>query len=169
MQAFTALYVILGVTCSSAAGVLAVTPAWSYETTNAIFQVVPDGKGGCAVVTVAVMIGPVISGRLLWLDRDGRLRYQTGLSNIYAGIVADCTSSRLIFADTRPDQAVYVVDESGTVTTVPAEPGTINRVTSTKLPFGFYRNDMIYDRKGFFVVEVTTNQSLFTLIRYSNK
>ena len=159
---------MLGAAWSMAAAVQAVTPDWTYESTNAVFQIVPDGKGGCAVV-LAWLLGPPQGGQLLWFDSDGTVRYQTGLSNILAGTVIDCSDKRLMFADTRPSAAVYLVDEKGTVTKVPSPPGSVNQVMQASFPIVIYQNDAIYDKKGFFLVEAATNQTSATLIRYTNK
>ena len=168
MKLYRITLLVLGAAWSMAVAVQAVTPDWTYESTNAVFQVVPDGKGGCAVV-LAWLLGPPQGGRLLWFDSDGTVRYQAGLSNILGGAVIDCTDKQLIFADARPAAAVYLVDDKGAIAKVPSPPGSVNKVGISSFPIAIYRNDVVYDKKGFFVVEAATNQTSSTLIRYTNK
>jgi len=61
------------------------------------------------------------------------------------------------------------VDETGTETKIPSAAGTVNTASVGTIPFVLLRNDVVDDKKGFFLVISTTDGTTNTLIRYSNK
>ena len=144
-------------TCASRAA----TVQWSYPGTSMIFQVVADGKGGCAFSRVFLPQ----QGELTWLDKAGAVVYQTGLSNAIVGGVIACTDKYVVFADARPERVVFLVDSSGSAVQVPAPPGSVNR-SPGQFPFCQRR---LYDTKGFFAVNTNGASTEVTLVRYSNK
>ena len=146
----------------------AATQQWTFESTNAFMRIVPDSKGGCAII-VGQITGPPYPGKLLWFDRAGVIKYQTGISNIQYGTAIECTEKRLVFIDQRPDPEVNLVDETGTVTKIPSAAGTVNAASGGTIPFVFLRNAVVDDKKGFFLVISTTNGVTNTLVRYNNK
>jgi len=127
-----------------------VTEQWTFGSTNSIMRIVPDSKGGCAII-VGQMTGPPYPGRLIWFDREGGIKYQTGISNIQYGAAIECTEKQLVFIDNRPDPEVRLVDETGTETKIPSAAGTVNTASVGTIPFVLLRNDVVDDKKGFFL------------------
>lgn len=141
----------------------AATQQWTYGVTNNIVQVFADGKGGCAIATYN-MTG---RGEIIWLDRNGAPRFAVGVSNINAGLVLECTDALLVYTDTPTgpsNNVVYVVDSSGAATALPAAANTVNK--SPGQGFVRQRSD---DAKGFFAVNVISNDYSYSLVRYSSK
>lgn len=165
MKLFSVLLLWL---CISIQPARALTQAWTYDSTNMIIQLIIDGKGGCAATYVNLNSTNYL-GSLIWLDREGTVRYQTVLSNALYGGIVECTDKHLLYTDRRPDPGVFLVDDTGTATKVPAAAGTVNTTSGGTIPVTLLMNDMINDKKGFFLVSTSTNETSSTLIRYNNK
>jgi hypothetical protein len=148
-----------------ALGAFAATEEWRYGGTNVIFQIIADGKGGCAVTRVIDISGTSLNGDVLWFDKKGQLLYQSGLSNIIAGGIAACTTENLVYCDMRATNVVIHVTADGTATVLPAMAGTLNRI-----PIFFYISDTrVSDKQGFFASESDTNANSVALVRYRHK
>jgi hypothetical protein len=133
-----------------------------------LIQLIIDGKGGCAA-TYANINSTNYQGSLVWLDHEGAIRYQTGMSNAFYGGIIECTDKHLLYTDRRPASGVYLVDETGNEAKIPAAAGTVNTANGGKIPVTFLLEDMLNDKKGFFLVSSDTNETASTVIRYNNK
>ena len=144
----------------------AATEEWSYDGLSNIFQVVTDGKGGCAMTRCTNTIENI---ELHWLDKTGTLIYQTTLSNILTSSIIECTPKHLLFADYRSHPVFIQVDDKGVESVIPSSPGKYNMLPGTDLIPIPMINTKLDDSKGFFLVRSSTNDSGATLIRYKNK
>jgi hypothetical protein len=168
MKLFPALLLCLCISILAARPARAVTQAWTFDSSNMIVQLIIDDKGGCAA-TYANVNSTNYLGSLIWFDREGTIRYQVGLSNAFYGGIVECTDKHLLYTDWRPDPGVYHVDDTGTATKVPAAAGTVNTTSGGTIPVTFLLDDMINDKKGFFLISTSTNETSTTLIRYNYK
>jgi len=138
---------------------------WTYDGLSNIFQVVADGKGGCAITRATNTIENI---ELHWLDKKGQLIYQTSLSNGLKNTIINCTPKQLLFSDFRPTPVFIQVDNKGTETEVPSPAGKYNMPPALgTIPIAVI-NSKIDDKKGFFLVRSATNDAGATLIRYKN-
>ncbi len=143
----------------------AATEDWTYDGLSNIFQIVADGKGGCAMTRST---NSVENFELIWLDKTGTLIYQTTLSNIVSSTIIDCTPKQLLFADYRSRPVFIQVDNKGVETIVPSSAGKYNMLPGVELIPVPVINSRIDDKKGYFLVRSSTNQNSATLIRYKN-
>ncbi len=139
---------------------------WTYDGLSNIFQVVADGKGGCAIVRSTNSID---NSELVWLDKKGQQIYQTTISNCIRNSIINCSSKQLLFTDFRPTPVFIQVDNNGTESVVPSPAGKYNMLPATGTTPLAVINTKIDDKKGFFLVRSSTNQNGATLIRYKNK
>jgi len=140
--------------------VSATSTAWSYQADAALFyQVVADGAGGCGIISITTN-GAMCVVRL---NKKGEetYRYQLGTSSYgiltigKKGMVFSeigSTPYRLIYADAK-GQSIIV-----------SSPGY--SLLNTMIPA--FRSQM-YDKKGFFAIEVPTGPGQAKLVRYLNK
>jgi|GEM_PF-539386 len=144
----------------------AASEVWTYDGLSNIFQVVADGKGGCAMTRCTNSID---NAEIVWLDNKGQLIFQTSISNIIKSSIIMCTPKHLLFTDFRPDPVFIQVDNNGTESVVSSPSGKYNMVPGPgTIPVGIL-NSKIDDKKGFFLVRSATNENGATLIRYKNK
>ena len=141
--------------------VRAATEQWSYPTSNYVFQIYADGKGGCAFIQAGV---PPVA-ELVWLDKKGTLIGQTVVSNVSAGGIVECSKKHVVFADQWAGTIVLQWDAGGTPSQAPAAAGTYNSVLSfVPLP-----RDVSTDAKGFFAVRTNITTGAGAIVRYSYK
>ncbi len=166
MKNKTLIFLFLSVSLLFSFPINAATEDWSYDGLSNIFQVVTDGKGGCAMTRSTNSLDNI---ELVWLDKTGALIYQTTISNYIISAIIDCTPTQLLFSDYRSHPVFIQVDENGVETIVPSPAGKFNMLPgtgSTRFPV---INTRLNDRKGFFLVRSSTNDTGATLIRYKNK
>jgi hypothetical protein len=156
---FTIVLVLL---CALAATLYAATREWSVPVNGQVFQVVADGKGGCAFVWVSGSS----TGTVVWVDKKGAVKYQKAvvLLGPYSGIIK-CTKKELVFVDASGQSVIVQVDKKNQTSEI-SEPGKL------LLGAGYpYPASIPADKKGFFALSVDTNSPMpaFELIRYSDK
>ena len=144
-------------------GVHAATREWSVDAPGQIYQVVGDGKGGCAFVWITTAGVPTV----VWVDKKGAVKYEKTLSpTSWPFSVAQCTRRQINYlSDTGSGHQLVQIDKQGRETSV-ATSGQV--VANGGYPFTLLNAT---DKKGFFVVQLSTNTPAPTsqLVRYSNK
>jgi hypothetical protein len=144
--------------------VSAATPEWSYDATfGIIFQVVADGKGGCAVMGVQTNS----SYHVAWLDKKGNVIYDKTL--VPGGVVLNiygASKKGLMFGiQTMAGPELITVDKDG------VESGQAYPVNSLYFQVGVppYGASITQDKKGFFFQLRDPLTGIYTLERYSFK
>jgi hypothetical protein len=141
--------------------VYAATEQWRYQSPHEIMQVVPDGKGGCAVA-VADTNGLM---QVVWLDKKGKVLYTSLPSMGFPiGPISSCTPKQLIYTLFLGPPMVIQVTNKGQEIPVASIGGYLYG-----MPLTFGNNSEYSDKKGFFVFNVETNTLRKTLVRYSYK
>ena len=149
--------------CALAATLYAATREWSIPIEGQTFQIIADGKGGCAFIT----IGTGMVGKVVWVDKKGMVKYEDTISvpALYVGIIK-CTKKELVYSKSPASSfKVIQVDKKGQVTEL-SDPGKL-----LLGPFYPYPSSQPSDRKGFFALSAVTNPPppSFELIRYKSK
>ncbi len=144
----------------------AATEDWTFDSLSNIFQIVSDGKGGCAMIHNT---NSLVSPKLVWLDKSGQEIYQTTLSNIQVSTIMQCTPKQLLFSDHRSTPVFIQVDDQGVETIVPSSAGKYNMLPGLEVIPVPTINNKLDDKKGFFLVRSSTNGNATKLIRYKNK
>jgi hypothetical protein len=149
----------------------ALTEQWRYPVDGTVFQVVSDGKGGCAI---AVQVTDVVY-RVEWIDKHGQLQFDSGKMGsmlpygLYAGPIHECTRRQLVFTSAYLFPVLVQVTRTGTVIPAFAFDGfVIGAPFNQMLPVAIPRNRYA-DKKGFFVINVNTNTDVNILVRYTYK
>ncbi len=166
MKNKTLIFLFLSVSLLFSFSIKAATEDWSYDGLSNIFQVVIDGKGGCAMTRSTNSLDNI---ELVWLDKTGALIYQTTITNFVISTIIDCTPKQLLFSDYRPHPVFIQVDNQGVETIVPSPAGKYNMLPGAGAMHFPIINTKLNDRKGFFLVRSSTNDTGATLIRYKNK
>jgi hypothetical protein len=161
----------LGIIVLGCATLYALTEEWRYPVDGTIFQVMSDGKGGCAI---AVLVTDVIH-RVEWIDSQGLLQFDSGEMGstlpygLYTGPVHECTRRQLVFTSSYFLPVLIQVTRKGTVIPAFALDGfIIGAPINPMISIAFPRNRFA-DKKGFFVINVNTNTDENTLVRYTYK
>lgn len=131
---------------------------WSVDGKAIIYQIVADGKGGCAF-TRAETNGPI---EILWLDKKGGVIFQSALTALVARTILSCTQSQLVFADSRGVPVIFAVDKKGVSTLIETPNGY---TTGPMMMVG--TENFLCDKKGFFQRRVDLYSSgRNTLVRF---
>ncbi len=141
----------------------AATEQWRKDPVGFIYQIVADGKGGCAYVYADTNF----AFSVVWLDKKGEVKFQETLISFLPlhGPVILCTPKQLIYSDAIGLPSLVQVDKKGVPAQVPSFKGYLYPVLGGGLP-----KEKLTDKKGFFVVNVDTNAPLAeSLVRYSKK
>jgi hypothetical protein len=148
--------------CLLALTAFAATRQWSIDTPGQIYQVVGDGKGGCAFVWITTGDVPTV----VWADKKGAIIHQKTLSvHTWPFPITQCTPKQLNYlSEVGGGNQLVQVDKKGQETSEPASGVVVNG----GFPFTLSR---AMDKKGFFTIELNTNTPAMPskLIRYSNK
>jgi len=139
---------------------LAATEEWSFPGSNGVYQLVTDGKGGCAFVRLEVA-----GMRMIWLDHKGEVRFQKPII-LGAQAILALSKNYLYYLDySPPGQAVVQVDKKGADARIATDAQSIPQVPALwAVP-----ENSVGDKKGFFVVRIETNTAQYTVSRFSNK
>ncbi|NLF39047.1 hypothetical protein GX586_06350 [bacterium] len=137
----------------------AATPQWSSTNSGTVYQMVPDGAGGCALFIIRT--NGTFS--VVWLGNKGAARYtKDNVNPISAMAIVECTSKALSYLSTT---GMTTVDKKGVETFFVPPPGGI--FYPALLP----SQAIAQDRKGFFVNEYRTNilNQMSIIWRYLHK
>ena len=141
-----------------ATAVYAATEQWSIDGQCLIFQVVADGKGGCAL-TCSETNG---AESVIWVNKKGGIIYQTIVSNV---TIIACSNKQLVYNDDLSDSKIVQVDvKKGTTVIEQAN----KKLYGSLLLNVTYASEM-YDKKGFFAVKIDASTGRQQLVRFSNK
>jgi hypothetical protein len=138
----------------------AVTEEWSTrENWTIIYQVVADGKGGCAV------FGSVPGAYVIaWYDRKGDEIYDTTFTAPSFGLYS-CTKKSLSYSKYGGvDYEMIVVDKDGSETTV-----LQGNTDFSYIGIPPYQVSVVQDKKGYFVAKVNKGNGKWFVTRYSHK
>ena len=157
---YTIAFVLL---CMLAATLVAATREWSVPADGQLYQIVADGKGGFAFIS----IGTTGVAKVSWLDKKGAVKYQDTIGSIgpYSGLIK-CSKKELVYSSAVPPQfRVVQVDKHGQMTEV-TDPGKL--LLGPNYPYAATQPS---DTKGFFVIAADTNAAptSFELVRFSSK
>ena len=145
----------------------AATEQWRFDGWERILQVVADGSGGCALFRIETN---GVAASVVWLDRDGQVKYEKENFLEIPGPIISCTKKELIFSTTGTSTStlsvvILQVDKKG-----------VEKETSDPAYFltsvGYDQEPMnsVKDKKGFFAVALTTNElRRISLVRYTYK
>jgi len=148
--------------------VVAATEQWRYDGWHIIYQVAADGTGGCALYRVTTNG----SASVVWLDKNGQAQYDRVMeaAALINPIVYCSKKTGLAFTaftgnPTNKVIGLVLVDKKlkETVTTVPGK-----NVVPGSYPYGS-TGTANFDKKGFFVTEISTNGIGSVLVRYTYK
>jgi len=140
--------------------VSAVSTAWSYQADVATFyQVIADGAGGCGIISIATN-GSMCALRL---NSKGEEIYRYQLAGTSYGILT-IGKKGMVFGEVGvPPYRLIYADAKGQSIIV-SSPG--HNLFSTLSPI--FRCQL-YDKKGFFAMELPTGPGQPKLVRYLNK
>ena len=145
--------------------VSAATPEWSYDGTfQQIFQVIADGKGGCAVVGVQTNS----SYHIAWLDKNGDVKYAKTLpagGGVIFGVYGADKKALIFGIQTVAGAELITVDKKGVESSQAFPVGALFYQVGVP-PYGV---SMTQDKKGFFFPLRDPLTMIFTLERYSYK
>lgn len=137
----------------------AATLVWGIDGFDTVYQIVADGKGGCAVVGVASSAPYIV-----WLDSAGNIVYQRTLTVSTLGIVAFDGKNLVYHLATSP-MTLVTVDKKGTEKTV-SDPAYHLFGAFMGMP---YQPNRPFDKKGFFTAQAPTGSGTWRVARYSYK
>ena len=157
-------YMLIGacVAVFAAVSVLAATELWRTPTVSNVIQVMADGKGGCA----CAWFDTNATINLAWFDAKGRVRYTSEPSDIPIPIlpINACTPKQLLYTTVYGFPMMVQVDKKGRAIPV----ATIGGFVIGSPPMLLPRNSLT-DQKGFFLINVDTNNAVECVVRYSYK
>jgi len=139
--------------------VQAATLEWAVDGFAVIYQVVADGKGGCAVLG-AYPGGPCV----VWIDSSGAKVYDRTLTTSSLGILAFDGKNLVYHLATSP-MTLVTVDKKGAERTV-SDPAYHMYGTYVAAP---YQPSRAGDKKGFFTAQAPTGAGTWRVARYSYK
>ena len=151
---------VLFLSLGAAALASGMTEQWRYESSNEIYQVYADGNGGCALAIVDTNDVQTI----IWLDKKGKVFFQTVLTNNVRRPIVYCTAKQLMLHDERERSVILVIDTKGQVTTLDsADRDVQDPFLNMLLP-----ENVTVDKKGFFGFLFKPCGTGNTVIRYKN-
>lgn len=160
MESLMKYFFLITSVCLAATLLFAATEQWSYTAPAAVYQIVGDGKGGCAFCAADTNdISTVV-----WLDKKGAEKFVYGpVTPIFMQpTILSCSKKELIFGP--PGFPIIAqVDKKGDVQAVAGLTGYL-LPTPLVFPFGA---SQLSDKKGFFVINVNTHSGQNTIVRYS--
>jgi len=161
MRTRTRILILCGVAGISVMIACAATKQWQYNSPNNIMQVYADGKGGCAVATTDT--NNLVT--VVWLDKKGKVLYESPLMSApMIGLIQSCSANQLTYTIFFGYPMIVQVSKKGEETPV-VSIGGITYGT----PLAPTLNNKLDDKKGFFIINVNTNTTRKTLVRYSFK
>lgn len=137
----------------------AATLLWAVDGFDAIYQMVADGKGGCAVA--GVYLG---APYIVWLDSAGNKVYQKTLAVGTLGIVAFDGKNLVYHLSTSP-MTLVTVDKKSNEKSV-SDPAYHMFGTFMITP---YQPNRPFDKKGFFTAQAPTAPGTWRVARYAYK
>ncbi len=146
----------------------AATELWSYDGWQLIWQIVPDGKGGCAFVRVESND----LAEVVWLDKKGGLVYKTNINttnnsgpSAASDFILFFKNKNLFFRDIIDGaSAVIEIDPKGQKTTLKSSGNDIRGPVLM-----FYSPSELSDKKGFFTTKMDIIDNRQKLVRFSYK
>lgn len=147
--------------CITAIPALAATQLWTFGPVLAVYQVVADGSGGCAVGWIETNGFMFVT----WLDKKGNEVFShRGSGFSPGGPVLGCNKKQLVYADVPGLFTTVTVDRKGVATVVTALGAFLQEPPGS--PSSRCKLD---DPRGIFLVNMNTNTGFQTLIRMSHK
>jgi len=161
MKALHLLILTTMVVACAATAALAVTEAWSYgDDLAAVYQILADGTGGCAMFGFATHGETII----VWLDKKGTATYAKRVASSLG--LASINKNGIVYSSSSAPPAAFThVDKKGIETTV-ADAG-FSLMPTMLFPTGLAQNPA--DSKGFFAMKAPTGPGSFKVARFTYK
>ena len=144
----------------------AATEVWKYDRNSdpdgaMLFQIVNDGKGGCA--TVWSNTNELFN--IVWLDKKGKVKYNQQMYGFFfsPNIIMQCSKKQLVYLSGAPIPMIVQVNSKGKAKVIGTLNGYLTGILTIPIP-----QQKLSDKKGFFAVNADTNSVYHTLIRYSH-
>lgn len=131
---------------------------WSVDGEAAIMQIIADGHGGCAFVRGNTNNAYTV----VWVDKNGAIRFQAATTNISGGAILRCTTRELVYIRNTVPATLGQVDKKGAETVLSAPSGGL------EAPILSMYQSFTADPKGFFAIGYYGPDSM-RLMRFSNK
>ena len=157
---FACIIIVLGLAVTAAA----LTERWRYTSNQRVFQLVADGGGGCALISI--ITNDLV--RLVWLNKKGNqimVIDPIGMVFPTEGPIHQCTPRGLLVAAGMPYPLLFQISSKGALTPVATLGGLLlGSPIVSPLPHSVYA-----DRKGFFAININTTLQSYAVIRYTYK
>ena len=156
-----------------AAGSVRAAEAWSYNIgSNYCVQLVADGRGGCAAVTMPDSTNEIT--HVIWLDPQGQPLFSTNIyhKDIPPTAIISLDKKQLVFSFPNPASTNYLLakvtkDGVAVISTDPTGYYILPSILPTKEFVGLV--NVWQDKKGFFVQKVDTVAATVYIVRFTNK
>jgi len=153
---FTLTCVLICVMCTGT--ILAATELWAVDIgIVSVFELKPDGAGGCAVV-----FSDPVGMKVLWLNKKGEVAF----NKVVAGTVSltAVTKKAIVYQVQAAETTQVYVDNKGRDSSISDAEYLIKSNTMMGTPIG-----PMADKKGFFVWKQKKSDGTIYITRYSYK